>query len=191
VPPSWPARWPRSRWSCSRPAAPPPAGAAGDWPLRAWELLAGRPGPFAPLAGAVAARIALGLPVGSSLGQAAGSTAGAVAPLAAALDLCERSGAPTAEVLEGLAAGLRAEAAASTDTRIALAAPKATATVMSVLPVAGLGLGALLGVDSVQVLAGTAAGHACLLIGGGLWVAGWWWIRRLVRAAQRAGDGDP
>jgi tight adherence protein B len=163
---------------------------AGLPPSRTWPVLAARPGPHAGVAAAVAVRTDLGLPGGRSVLGSAGRHAAAVVPLAAALDLCERSGAPTADVLERLAAGLRAEAAAASDARIALAAPRATATVMSVLPVAGLGLGALLGVDTVHVLVGTAAGHACLVLGAAAWAVGRWWIRRLVTAAGSAGDGD-
>jgi len=164
---------------------------AGLPPARTWAVLASRPGPSAALAAAVAVRTDLGLPGGRSLLGSAGRHATAVVPLAAALDLCERSGAPTADVLDRLAAGLRAEAAAASDARIALAAPRATAAVMSVLPVAGLGLGALLGVDTLHVLAGTTAGHACLVLGAAAWGAGRWWIGRLVAAARSAGDGDP
>jgi tight adherence protein B len=164
---------------------------AGLPPSRTWALLAARPGPFAGLAAAVALRTELGLPGGRSLLRAAGRRGAAVVPLAAALDLCERSGAPTADVLDRLAAGLRAEAAAATDARIALAAPRATAGVLSLLPIAGLGLGALLGVDTVHVLVSTSAGHACLVLGAAAWAAGRWWIRRLVASAGSAGDGDP
>jgi tight adherence protein B len=163
---------------------------AGLPPARTWALLAARPGPFAGLAAAVALRTELGLPGGRSLLRSAGGRGAALVPLAAALDLCERSGAPTADVLERLAAGLRAEAAAATDARIALAAPKATAGVLSLLPVAGLGLGALLGVDTVHVLVSTAAGHACLLTGAAAWAAGRWWVRRLVVSAGADADGD-
>jgi tight adherence protein B len=164
---------------------------AGLPPARTWALLAARPGPFTGLAAAVAMHTELGLPGGPSLLRSAGRHRAAVVPLAAALHLCERSGAPTADVLERLAAGLRAEAGAATDARIALAAPKATAGVLSLLPVAGLGLGALLGVDTVQVLVSTSAGHACLVLGAAAWAAGRWWIRRLVASAQSAGDGHP
>jgi tight adherence protein B len=163
---------------------------AGLPPSRTWALLAAHPGPFAGLAAAVAMHTELG-PAGRSLLRSAGRRRAAVVPLAAALDLCEHSGAPTADVLARLAAGLRADAGAATDARIALAAPKATAAVLSLLPVAGLGLGALLGVDTVQVLVSTPAGHACLVLGTAAWAAGRWWISRLVASAQAAGDGDP
>jgi len=164
---------------------------AGLPPSRTWALLATRPGPFAGFAAAVAMHTELGLPSGRTLLRSARRHRGAVVPLAAALHLCERSGAPTADVLERLAAGLRAEAGAATDARIALAAPKATAGVLSLLPVAGLGLGALLGVDTVHVLVWTPAGRACLILGATAWAAGRWWIRRLVASAESAGDGDP
>ena len=165
---------------------------AGLPPARVWLLLAARPGPFAALAGAVAVRSELGLAGGRALWESAGPPRREdLVTVAAVLDLCERSGAPAADVLDALAGGLRAESAAATEVRIALEAPAATARVMSLLPLAGLALGALLGIDTLHVLVSTSAGHACLVAGAAAWASGRWWISRLVTTAQHPPDDDP
>src|SRR4051794_23298459 len=172
---------------------------AGLPPTRAWRLLAEQAGPAAGGAGTVAAvaaqvapRVGLGMPSGRALWEAAPASARPrLVALAAALDLCERSGAPTAAVLDGLGVALRAGGAAGPDGQIALAAPRATTTVMSLLPLAGVGLGALLGVDTAAVLLRTPAGRLCLVLAAVLWALGRWWTRRLVRAAVRGEEDDP
>lgn len=108
--------------------------------------------------------------------------------LAAACAVSQTSGAPLARVLDGLAVAVRAELQAARERDAALAGPRATATVLSWLPLAGLGLGALTGVDTVSVLLTTSPGRLCLVIGGGLWWAGRRWATRLVRRAEAA-DG--
>jgi tight adherence protein B len=87
-------------------------------------------------------------------------------------------------VLAGLARSLRAQEAARQDREVALAAPRATATVMGLLPVAGVALGLLLGVNPPAVLLLTPVGRVCLAVGLGLWAAGRWWTHRLVEAAS-------
>jgi tight adherence protein B len=162
---------------------------AGLPPSRIWALLAARPGPHALLAAAVLPWLHAGVPAGRALGALAGG-AGRTALagpqlscLAAALDACERAGAPLAPTLDGLAAALRAQEEARRERETALAAPQATATVMIALPAVGLLLGAALGADPLAVLAGTPVGRAALVLGGMLWLAGRWWIRHLVAVA--------
>ena len=162
---------------------------AGLPPSRVWAVLAARPGPHAVLAAAVLPWLDAGVPAGRALASVSarsGITAAArvqLSCLAAALDACERAGAPLAESLEGLAGALRAQEDARRERDTALAAPRATATVMTALPAVGLLLGAVLGADPLAVLAGTAIGRAVLVLGGALWLAGRWWIRRLVAVA--------
>lgn len=162
---------------------------AGLPPGRVWAVLAGRPGPHAMLAGALLPWLDAGVPAGRALGAVAARSAMAPAArvqlccLAAALDACERAGAPLAASLEGLATALRAHEDARRERDTALAAPRATATVMTVLPAVGLLLGAALGADPLAVLAGTPVGRAVLVLGGTLWLAGRWWIRCLVALA--------
>lgn len=158
---------------------------AGLAPARVWSALSARGGPPAAAGGAVLPWLAMGIPSGQALCRAAAPAPPALLALAVALDVCERTGAPTADVLDGLAAALRAEVAAAQEREVALAAPRATARVMSALPAAGLGMSALLGADTFGVLRSTWAGRACLIAGGACWACGHWWIRRLVAAAAR------
>jgi tight adherence protein B len=158
---------------------------AGLAPARAWAALAARPGPAALTAQAVLPWIELGAPTGRALWEAARPSADSpLVPLVVALEVCDRTGAPTAEVLDGVAAALRAEDAAAHEIAVALAAPRATVAVMTILPVAGFGMAALLGTDVVHVLAGTTVGRVCLAVGSGFWAAGHWWMRRLVAGAR-------
>ncbi|MGZ4649612.1 MAG: type II secretion system F family protein [Kineosporiaceae bacterium] len=156
---------------------------AGLPPARAWSALSARGGAPAATVGAVLPWLAMGIPSGQALRRAAAPAPPALLALAVALDVCERTGAPTADVLDGLAVALRAEVAAAHEREVALAAPRATARVMSGLPAAGLAMAALLGADTFGVLTSTWAGRACLIGGGGCWACGHWWIRRLVAAA--------
>jgi tight adherence protein B len=103
--------------------------------------------------------------------------------------LAHRCGTPLAEILDECAHGITEVEAADADRRRALAGPAATARLLVWLPVASLGIGVGMGADPVgAVLAGgpaapaMAAGTVCLLLGR-------WWIRRLVRSAERAGRG--
>lgn len=159
---------------------------AGLAPSRAWAALAAQPGPWSPFAQAVLPWIEIGMPAGRAVSEAARPSSGSrLIPLIVALDVCDRSGSPTADVLDGLAAALRAEEAAAHERAVALSAPRATVRVMTALPAAGLGMAALLGADVVHVLVATTAGHVCLAVGCAFWAAGRWWIGRLVRAAAR------
>jgi tight adherence protein B len=164
---------------------------AGLPPSRAWTAVASADDRAAAAARGVLPGLQLGLAGGRALwlGAAPRHRPGVV-PLAVALDLCERTGAPTADVLDGLAAALRAQEAAVLEAEVALAAPRATAKVLGLLPAAGLGLSAALGVDTLHVLVATAPGRACLLLGAACWWAGRSWTARLVAAARR-GEGDP
>lgn len=103
--------------------------------------------------------------------------------LAACIDIAEASGCPLADVLTRLAAQLEAEDDAEAARQTALAGPKATVTLLTWLPLLGLGLGVALGVDPLAVLLGTPIGVAALAGGAALTVAGRIWSARLVRAA--------
>lgn len=103
--------------------------------------------------------------------------------LAACIDIAEASGCPLADVLTRLAAQLEAEDDAEAARQTALAGPKATVTLLTWLPLLGLGLGVALGVDPLAVLLGTPVGVAALAGGATLTVAGRIWSARLVRSA--------
>ena len=66
----------------------------------------------------------------------------------------------------------------------ALAAPRATGRILSLLPFIGLGLGELMGTSPVSVLTGSIAGVCAGLVGVGLALAGRRWTAALVHAAE-------
>jgi len=64
-----------------------------------------------------------------------------------------------------------------------LASTKATVVVLAGLPIMGLGMGLILGADSISWLLGSTAGRVCLFFGLGLELVGWLWIKRLLNRA--------
>lgn len=103
--------------------------------------------------------------------------------LAACFDIAEASGCPLADVLTRFAAQLEAEDDAEAACQTALAGPRATARLLGWLPLLGLGLGMLLGVDPVRILLETPYGVTAFAAGVGLAAAGRIWSASLVRAA--------
>ena len=106
--------------------------------------------------------------------------------LAVCFDMAEASGCPLADVLTRFAAQLEVEDDAEAARQTALAGPKATVTLLTWLPLMGLGLGIALGVDPLAILVGTPLGMAALAAGAALTVAGRIWSARLVRSAAGA-----
>lgn len=94
---------------------------------------------------------------------------------------------PLADVLTRFAAQLEVESDADAARQTALAGPKATVTLLTWLPLMGLGLGMALGVDPLAMLLGTPLGLAALLGGAALTVAGRLWSARLVATAAGTG----
>lgn len=111
----------------------------------------------------------------------------AVAGAVAAVRLAERLGAPLADVLESCAQGVAEAEEAAVNRRTALAAPRATARLLGWLPLTGVLLGVVLGVDPVGVLLDGSWGTVSLVLGLALMVAGHRWTGVLVAAAERAG----
>ena len=107
--------------------------------------------------------------------------------LAACFDIAEASGCPLADVLSRFAAQLEVEDDADAARQTALAGPKATVSLLTWLPLMGLGLGIALGVDPLAILLGTPWGLAALAAGAGLTVAGRVWSAKLVAVAAGAG----
>jgi tight adherence protein B len=111
------------------------------------------------------------------------------AVLVAAGRLAVELGAPLAPLLDGVARQLAAEAEEEGERRAALAGPRATARVLTWLPVLGVALGAAVGADPVAVLLDGGVGSAALAIGVLLLWAGRLWTRRLAAVAADAGRG--
>ena len=104
--------------------------------------------------------------------------------LAAAWSIAAESGAPLAPTLRHYAASLRDLAQAARDASVALAGPVATARLVLVLPLLGLGFGLALGFDTVTTLVATPLGWACLGVGASLVALALIWNRSLVRRAR-------
>jgi tight adherence protein B len=106
--------------------------------------------------------------------------------LAAAWQLSADTGASLAAVLDEVARSARAERQHERQLAILLAGPRATAALLAVLPIAGLALGAAIGAHPVTVLLDSKAGHAALLSGVLLELAGLTWTDRIGRSAGAA-----
>lgn len=108
-----------------------------------------------------------------------------LADLAAAWRVTESTGAGLAGAAARLAAAARADEAVRRELAAQLAGPRATALLLTGLPVVGLLLGATLGADPAGFLLGTAAGRCCLLAGAALVTAGTVWTEAIVTRAER------
>jgi tight adherence protein B len=138
---------------------------------------------------ALAAELRAGQPVGSALASADalrgpvvdGSAGQVAARVCAAVSVAESSGAPLADVLDRLDTHLRAADRARATASAQAAGARASALLLAAMPVAGVGLGFAVGVDSVAVLLRTPLGGACL--GGAvlLQLGGLAWADRLAR----------
>lgn len=103
--------------------------------------------------------------------------------LGAVWTVAESAGAPAADVLERYARSRREIAEAERERAVALAGPKATVTVLTWLPAAGLGLALLIGADPVSLL---SSPPGLVSIGAGvlLLLAGRLWMRRMLEQAR-------
>lgn len=104
--------------------------------------------------------------------------------LAAAWDVAATSGAALTAVLERLAQGLRSDDDARAEVEATLGPPRATAKMLAVLPLFGIGLGMSIGADPVSFLVGTPWGLACLSAGVLLSLVGLWWVEQLASGAE-------
>lgn len=134
--------------------------------------------------GARAARIGGDVPAGLRA-DAAASGAALLGSMAGAWELAGRTGAGLADVLENLADGYRRTVEVRRTLAVELASPRASARVMSLLPVMGVFLALLLGAQPLLWLTTTALGFGCLAAGVTLNVLGYLWIRRIVRTLEQ------
>lgn len=103
--------------------------------------------------------------------------------IAAAWALADRHGVPLAELLGGVLTDLRWRSGFANRLRAELAGPRATATVLTALPLLGLGLGQLLGAHPLAVLRSGVPGQVLLVVGVGLAAVGVLWTEHILRAA--------
>ena len=111
------------------------------------------------------------------------------AELALCWEVSERTGAPLAALLGGLADALEAELDAEAARSTALAGPRSTVRILTWLPVLGIGLGMLMGVAPLRTLLTTPWGLAALVAGAVLTGLGRAWTRALIGRAEAVGAG--
>jgi tight adherence protein B len=98
-----------------------------------------------------------------------------------AVSLAALSGAPLADVLERLDVHLRAVERMRSSASAQAAGARASALLLAAMPVSGVGLGYVVGVDPLLVLLHTPFGLGCLVGAVGLQLAGLAWAVRLSR----------
>lgn len=99
--------------------------------------------------------------------------------VAVAWRTAERHGLPMADLLGTVRDDLLARQRFGERTRAALAGARATATVLALLPLLGIGLGQAMGARPLAILLGGGLGGVLLVIGVGLVAAGLWWTERI------------
>jgi tight adherence protein B len=127
----------------------------------------------------------LGEPVPDALRRSAGAgvASAEMERVAAAWELADRYGAPLADLLGGVLDDVRWRLGHASRVRAQLAGPRSTATVLTALPLLGVGLGQLMGTDPLAVLRDGFLGQGLLLLGCGLTAAGMAWSDRILRSA--------
>jgi tight adherence protein B len=98
-----------------------------------------------------------------------------------AVSLAALSGAPLADVLDRLDVHLRAVERMRSSASAQAAGARASALLLAGMPIAGVGLGYLVGVDPLRLLLHTPFGLVCLTGTVGLQLAGLAWAVRLAR----------
>lgn len=99
--------------------------------------------------------------------------------LAGAWQVAEQTGASMATTLAAVADRLAADLALLATVEAELSAPRATGRLLAGLPVAGVGLGYLLGGDPIAFLTSSVFGQVCLALGAALGCAGLVWTELL------------
>jgi tight adherence protein B len=100
------------------------------------------------------------------------------------LDLSSKSGSSVNEALTQVADKLMNRRNQEQLIVTELASTKATVFVLAGLPIMGAVMGLMLGADSISWLFGSSAGRVCLVLGLGLELVGWLWIKRLLNRAS-------
>ena len=112
--------------------------------------------------------------------------------LTSACLLSERLGCGAAHCLQSGSDSSRRDCRARDLRREAFAAPKATIVLLSVLPLATVGLGEFMGARPLAFLFGSAKGAVCLFLGLAWYAIGLLWIRQLfARFATHGHDDQP
>ncbi|MGH3517924.1 MAG: type II secretion system F family protein [Haloechinothrix sp.] len=98
--------------------------------------------------------------------------------------LAQRHGIPLAEVADAVRRDMAACARFAAQTHAKMAGPRASASVLTGLPLLGLGLGEAMGAQPLRLLASSTAGQFLLLVGAALIWAGMLWSGRLTEVGE-------
>ena len=110
--------------------------------------------------------------------------AGSLRGLAACWEVAEHSGAGLADAVDRLAHGHRAAHRAIRQLEAEVAAARASARILALLPVFGLLVGHWIGADPLAWLVGTWPGRIALVVGGLLQALGLAWLNRLTAGVR-------
>lgn len=97
----------------------------------------------------------------------------------------ESSGAGLSASIDRLLRSARANEEITVQLEAQLAAPRATARMLAMLPLIGVAMGMLLGANPIAWLTTTGPGLLCLLAGLAFTFAGWVWTGRIAAAVMR------
>jgi tight adherence protein B len=133
--------------------------------------------------GSLAAELRAGQQPAAALAALAGPAAQHRA-VVAVWTVSERSGAPAAAVLDRVEQDLRAREGQRREVTAALAGARSTGTLLAVLPLLGIGLGAGMGAHPLTVLLAQPGGQVTLAAGVVLEALGVLWTSRIIAAAE-------
>lgn len=105
--------------------------------------------------------------------------------LIAVTALSEQTGAALSHLVEQLAGAVDDSAQLAAAVETAVAGPKLTQLILTLLPAAGVGLGHLMGAVPLQALFGGGLGLLCLLSGIGFLLVGRFWSARMIASVVR------
>lgn len=162
---------------------------SGRVPAEALAAAAGvATGPSAAALEAAGSAAGLGgdVPAALAMGAVTSAVPAFLLGLSACWRVCSATGSGIAAAVDRLEEALRAEREQLRAVDAELAGPRASAGLLAVLPLAGIGLAAGLGADPVHILLHTPLGLVALAAGLGLDLLGLWWTGRLVSAAGGA-----
>lgn len=106
-----------------------------------------------------------------------------LAPLGTLWSLSERHGLPLAPLVEQARLRLDARLRHRAATTATLQGPQATAVILTLLPLAGVGMGTAMGADPVGFLTGGGLGGILLVTGTALAAGGFVWSRHIIGRA--------
>ncbi|MHA6512693.1 type II secretion system F family protein [Tessaracoccus sp. Z1128] len=141
-----------------------------------------------PVLASAASAARLGADVARELDRAASRPGlSGMRPVAAAWRLSERTGAPIAGVLSGVAETLRRQRQVEAVVETELAAARTSGHIMAALPLLAVGLGLVAGVNTPEFLLTEPLGQLLTVAGVLLTAAGVLWVEALARPGPRGG----